>query len=337
MMLRSNYLLTDLSMPMTAESEVHMLKVGLVGVGGISRSHIAGWEAQKDAELVAICDIRPERLALYPGKRHYSSYNEMLEKENLDIVDICVPSYFHADYAEAAMKKGINVLCEKPLSLNIEDVDRLYNTAAQMNVKFMVAHVIRFWPEYEFLKEIYDSKKYGKLLSGYMCRFSGFPGWSWDNWMKDKSRSGFVPFDFHIHDLDFMVYTFGAPEHVHHHRTQHPGQDCISVTYEFPGFFVTAESAFYDAPYPFEANYRFQFEDAVVTYKNGKCIIYQKDRTVIDMSAEKTGDTGAINLPQTNAYAAEIEYFADCVANDRIPEKVKPDEIKTVLTILKSM
>lgn len=314
-----------------------MLKVGLVGVGGISRSHIAAWEAREDAELVALCDVRPERLALYPEKRHYSDYSEMLAQESLDIVDVCVPTYLHADYAVTAMEKGINVLCEKPVSLKKEDVDRLYATADKMKVKFMVAHVIRFWPEYEFLKELYDSKKYGNLLSGYMNRICGFPGWSWDGWMKDRTRSGHVPFDLHIHDLDFCVYAFGAPENYQAHRTQPPGQDAVSITYEYPGFFITAESAWYDAPYPFEAGYRFQFEEAVVTYKGGKCMVYQKDRTVIDLSAEAEGDTGSINLPTTNAYAAEINYFADCVIADRAPEKVKPAELSTALNILNSL
>ena len=105
----------------------------------------------------------------------------------------------------AAHEKGINVICEKPISLKEEDVERVYSTAKKMNVKFMVAQVLRFWPEYELLKELYDSKKYGKLLSGYMCRLGACPKWSWDNWMKDPNRSGLVPYDLHVHDLDFMV------------------------------------------------------------------------------------------------------------------------------------
>ena len=69
-----------------------MLKVGIVGVGGISGAHIPAWEAMKDTELVALCDIRPERLELYPGKRHYTDIDEMLRNERLDILDICLPT-----------------------------------------------------------------------------------------------------------------------------------------------------------------------------------------------------------------------------------------------------
>ena len=57
-----------------------MLKVGLVGVGGISGSHIPAWDAMEDTKLAALCDIRPERMEPYPDKHHYQNFDEMLEK-----------------------------------------------------------------------------------------------------------------------------------------------------------------------------------------------------------------------------------------------------------------
>lgn len=314
-----------------------MLKIALVGVGGISGAHIPAWDAMEDVELVAICDIRPERMEPYPDKRQYTDFDEMLAKEEINILDICLPTYLHADFAVKAMENGINVICEKPISLKEEDVERVYSTAKKMNVKFMVAQVLRFWPEYELLKEICDTKKYGNLLSGYMCRLGACPKWSWDNWMKDPSRSGLVPYDLHVHDLDFMVYAFGKPTDVQSHRSKRPEQDYISATYDFGDFFITAEAAWYAAPLPFSAGFRFQFEDALITYFDGKCKIYQNDDTIIDLSAEATGDTGSINLPKSNAYANEIRYFTNCVIGDTFPEKVKGNELETVISILNNL
>ena len=97
---------------------IHIVMVD--GVGGISGAHIPAWEEIKEVELVALCDIRQERLDQYPKKRHYNDFKEMLEKEDLDILDICLPTYLHADYAIMAMEKGINVICEKPISLKEE-------------------------------------------------------------------------------------------------------------------------------------------------------------------------------------------------------------------------
>ncbi|HJA93665.1 MAG TPA: Gfo/Idh/MocA family oxidoreductase [Candidatus Eisenbergiella merdipullorum] len=314
-----------------------MLKVGLVGVGGISGSHIPAWDAMEDTVLAALCDIRSERLEPYPDKHHYLDFEEMLEKEELDILDICLPTYLHVDFAVKAMKKGIHVICEKPVSLKEEDVDRVYQAAHENHVCFMVAQVLRFWPEYELVKELYESEKYGKLLSGYMGRLNSRPKWSWDNWMLDEKRSGLVPFDLHIHDLDFMIYAFGAPKNIQKHRSRLSGQDYISAVYEFPGFFLTTECSWYAASYPFSASFRFLFEKALVAWEGGKCLIYQNDGSILDLSTAAENDTGDLDLPKTNAYAEEIRYFKDCVKAGRFPDKVKPEELKQVLHILNNL
>ena len=311
-----------------------MLKVGLVGVGGISGAHIPAWKNMEEVDLAALCDVREEQMANYPEQRCYTDFDEMLKKEQLDILDICLPTYLHAEYAIKAMKQGIHVICEKPISLHKEDVEKIYCTARENNVKFMVAQVLRFWPEYQLVKDLYDSGKYGKLLSGSMKRLSSIPKWSWDGWMQDETRSGMVPFDLHIHDSDFMIYTFGKPKNIDVHRTKRPDQDYICAIYEYPNFFITAEASWYASPYPFGAEYRFQFEDAVAAWEKGVCKIYEKAGAIIDLTTQSDGDTGHINLPKSNAYANEIRYFTDCVLKDRQPEKVKAEELETVIDIL---
>lgn len=315
-----------------------MLKVALVGVGGISGAHIPAWEKREDAELVAICDIRPEQMEKYPEKRHYTDFDEMLEKEEIDILDICLPTYLHADFSVKAMEKGINVICEKPVSLKKEDVKRVYECAEKNNVKFMIAQVLRFWPEYEIVKGIYDKGTYGKLLSGSMRRLGLRPKWSWDGWMMDENRSGLVPFDLHIHDSDFIVYAFGKPNKVTDFRAKRPEQDYINAVYEYDDFFLTTEASWYDAPYPFAADFRFQFEKAVVAWEKGEMKIYETDGKIwCPISNASELDTGDIGLPASNAYANEINYFTDCVINNTSPDRVKPEELEIVIDILKSL
>ena len=315
-----------------------MLKVGLIGVGGISGAHIPAWKNMKNAELVALCDVRPERMDKYENINKYTSFDEMLENEDLDILDICLPTYLHAEYSIKAMEKGINVLCEKPISLNIEDVKTVYDTAKKNNVKFMVAQVLRFWSEYLVVKEIFDTKKYGDLLSGSMSRLGTYPAWSWDGWMMDEKRSGFVPFDLHIHDLDYMVYAFGKPKKATSFRAKRPEQDYFNVVYEFDGFFITSEASWYASPYPFAAKFRFQFENAVVAWENGEMKIYENNGKVWNpVSQAGESNTGDIGLPKSDAYANEIAYFLDCVITDKQPDKVKPDELEEVISILKNL
>jgi len=313
-----------------------MLRVAEIGMGGISGAHAPVWQRMDDVELVAICDVRPEQMEKYEGVNKYTDFEEMLANEQIDILDITLPTFLHVEYSLKALERGINVICEKPISLNPDEVQLVYDTAAKNGVKFMIAHVLRFWDEYELLKEIYDTGKYGKLLSGSMERIGQIPKWSWDDWMRDENRSGLVPFDLHIHDLDFMVYAFGKPKNHVSYRSKRPEQDFFCVTYDYGDFFITTQASWYASPYPFSARFRFQFEHAVVANEGG-LKIYEDNGNVLTVSGDAYGDSKVINLPTTDAYANEIRYFTDCVKNNVEPAKVKADELEEVVRILKSI
>lgn len=314
-----------------------MLKVGIVGIGGIcTMHHIPAWENFEDTELVALCDIRPEQMAKFADKHRYTDFDEMLEKEKLDILDICLPTDLHADFAVKALEKGINVVCEKPISLKKSDVGRVYDTAKKHNVAFMVAHVLRFWKEYEYVKELIDSKKYGKLLTGNMQRLSTRPLWSFENWMADEKRSGLVPYDLHVHDLDFLVYALGKPDEVKSFRSKAENQDVIEVIYNFGGAYISAEAAWYAAKTPFFANFRFQFEKAVVILRDGKLNVYTEEGLALS-TEDNNMEASEINVPRTSAYEKELRYFTDCVKSGVFPEKVKREELETVIDILNTL
>ncbi|MBQ8972990.1 MAG: Gfo/Idh/MocA family oxidoreductase [Clostridia bacterium] len=313
-----------------------MLKIGMVGMGGISRSHTAAWAQIPEAQVVCVCDIRPEKAeeaAKVTGGKPYTSFDEMLEKESFDVLDICLPTYLHPEFAIRGLNSGKHVLTEKPISLKREDVARVYAAAEKNGKNFMVAQCVRFWREYVALKDAFDSGKYGRLLSGHMERLGNTPQWSWDNWMRDPERSGLVPFDLHIHDLDYMIYTFGKPQNVVVHRAKEPNQDYFNVIYEYPGFFISAEAAWFEGAYAFHSSFRFQFEKAVMEYRDGKLTIYLQNGEKETLEDEQGNENG-INLPKTNAYFNEIRYFVDCIQAGKPCDKVQPEELETVLEII---
>ena len=316
-----------------------MLKVGMVGLGGISGAHVNGWLNLPQAKIAAVCDIRPGQL-IAPMKKTgavgYTDFDEMMSEQTLDIVDICLPTYLHSEYAVRAMKKGCHVLCEKPAGLQIADIEREYQAARTCGVQFMIAQVLRFWPEYEFLKEAVETQRLGKMLSGHMYRLNNMPGWSWDDWMKDESRSGLVPFDLHIHDLDFIVYAFGKPKNVTHYRARTEKQDFIHAVYEFDGSFITCDSSWYTGGYPFGAGVRFQFEKGVIEYAGGALTVYEEGKEKQrDVSGSR--NENGLGLPQSDGYEREIRYFAEKVESGMPITRVKEDELKTVLTILQNL
>ena len=315
-----------------------MLKVGLIGCGGISGAHVPAWQNMDDAELIALCDIRPEKMERYSVKKQYTDFDKMLDENEFGIIDVCLPTYLHAEYAMRAMNRGINVITEKPIALNEEDVHRLYETAERNHVKYMVAQCLRFWDDYDLIKQIYDTGKYGRLLSAHLWRLGSYPGGGWNQWYYKKELSGLIPFDLHIHDLDFLVYAFGQPKSYHFRRQERPQQDYLSVEYDYGDFFVTSEASWYKAHYPFGMGFRFQFEEAVVALENKELTIYDCfGNRIKPYSEDATENLSDFDLPSGNAYANELRYFADCVKYDRPVEKVDKDSLLAVLKILNEM
>ena len=321
-----------------------MLKVAMVGLGGISTVHLNGWKQAQGAELVAVCDIRREQAEKAAEGTSWAIYDDLdslLAQETFDVLDICTPTFCHTEHALKAMRAGKHVLVEKPISLHKDDVDLLYRTAEECHVKFMVAHVIRFWDEYVTLKQAIDDKRYGRLLGANFHRLSEVPRWSWENWMQNPERSGLTPFDLHIHDLDFIVYTFGKPQDVQSYRGRDGIQDAIHALYDYGDFCISAEAAWYDCPYPFHSGFRVQFEKGVLELSDGVMTFYSQEgeKQVLNgtPAALETSDNGGVTVPTSDAYGVEIQYFADCVNQDKIPDKVKPEELKTVLALLHSL
>src|SRR5699024_371217 len=111
--------------------------------------------------VVALADCRKEFLdkaaGYFPEARTYTYGMDLIAGEQLDIVHICLPSYLHADYAVAAMEKGMNVLVEKPVCLTKEDCEKLLEAEKRTGVKVMVGQVVRSFDEYRYLKDAYDT------------------------------------------------------------------------------------------------------------------------------------------------------------------------------------
>ncbi len=318
-----------------------MLKVGIIGTGGMGSVHVNEWKALGDVEIVAVCDVTKEHADRHVegNIKAYYDYKEMLEKEQFDIIDVCTPTYLHKQPVIDALNKKINVMCEKPLALTADDAKDIYAAAKANGVYFMVAHVIRFWDEYVTLKKIIEEKKYGKLLNMSMWRISAKPKWSWENWMLDEQKSGLIPLDLHIHDLDYMVSVFGTPKSYEMSRgiADKGGAsytDQINMRYDYDGFYISSSASWYDCDYPFVAGFRAHFEKAVVEYSNGVLNAYQADGQTVVLNQQLGGEGVGINLPSTNGYANEIIYFKDCVKNKTAPSVIKEQEIYDVLGIV---
>ena len=145
------------------------LQVGIVGCGGISRSHATAHANLEGIDLVAMCDINRDalnnRADEYRVSKRYTDYEEMFAQEALDLVSVCTHAPLHAPIAIAAAKAGVHVLSEKPLSVDLKTADAMLATCHAAGVHLAVSHQFRFTPLFRHAKVLIDTGKIGELRS----------------------------------------------------------------------------------------------------------------------------------------------------------------------------
>ena len=306
------------------------IRVGLIGIGGMGGCHFYNYEKIPNAELVAVCDIRENVAKEKVGDRDikiYTDYNKMIKNEKLDMIDICTPSFLHADMAVKLLKKGYHVLCEKPMTLNAKDAKRVAMVANESEKNFMVAHVVRFMAPYAYLRNVIETKELGRLIRLEMKRISSIPQWSWEDWMRDEKLSGGVITDLSIHDFDFVQSILGMPDKIDGYRYRMTNNnDCVVSNLVYDGdILVTCEGTWYNATIPFDASFSAVFQNGSVElnkgklYRNGEEIELNKTET-----AAKDVDLG-INVGNDDGYLAEMTYFVNCIEQGKKPSFVTPD------------
>ncbi|MCL2703581.1 MAG: Gfo/Idh/MocA family oxidoreductase [Defluviitaleaceae bacterium] len=314
------------------------MKVAIIGLGGMGSTHYNLIRDMDDAEIVALVDAEESRIlekASQCGARPYTDIHEMLAKEKPDFADICTPSYLHFQHAVAVMEKGVHVLTEKPAALCADDVKAMLKCAGDNNVMFMAAHVLRFWPEYIWLKNAVDGGDYGKLLDLNMWRLGQRPMSSWRNWMMDKEKSGLVPFDLHIHDIDFMVWLLGAPGKSDYYEITGSAGHFVETACHYEGTRVRAKAAWFNNAMPFQMGYEALFERGFADFSRDTLTLYPNGGEPVIPVMTANFEGSEINVANTSGYYNEIRYFMDCIRKNEKPSIISGDELITTLNLLR--
>jgi len=144
------------------------IHVGLIGLGGISLAHEAGFSEMGDMiQITSMCDIHEDevnnRIGMYEGCQGYTHYQDLLDNPEVDLVDITVPHDLHYEISKAAIEKGKHVLVEKPIAINSRQGAELIELAKKYRVKFTVAENTRFVTAYLKAEEILKQGLLGEL------------------------------------------------------------------------------------------------------------------------------------------------------------------------------
>ena len=332
-----------------------MQKVAIIGMGFMGAMHAQCYRQIPNAKLVAFVDIDSDRAQKVCDQIKlklpiYSSLKALFSKEEIDVVDICLPTDLHAQAALEAIAHGKNVFCEKPFALTVADAKKVRDAAKKKKVKMQIGQVLRFWPEYTAFTEFVKSKKAGKLLSLTLQRRAGAPTYSSNQWLLNGKRSGGAALDLHIHDTDFVIALLGKPKSVSARgTTDKRGMTHIFTTYDYgKNLAVQAEGGWnYPDTWGFQMAFQALFEKGTVEMDSNKTpsitfVLEGKPRETLEVKAVQAGASTAKtgNISSLGGYFLELEYFIQCLEKKKTPAIATPDQalesVRVTLAEIKS-
>jgi predicted dehydrogenase len=317
-----------------------MVNVAILGAGFMGSTHARAFARRQDTSITAIyahTDRRAQPLAEELGTVWTADLSRILRDPAIDAVDICLPTPQHRPVTEAAIAAGKHVLLEKPIALTMEDADALVGLAETTDRVFMVAHVLRFWPEYVELQRRVASGEFGRPLSALACRRQPFPAWS-ELFSKSDLTGGAV-IDMMIHDYDVLNWLLGAPWAVDARGVNNPrsgGWDQVQALIDYRGASALVDGGMMmPESYPFSSSLQVLCERGALEYH------FRAGGRSVEMGAgvnelmcyPNDGAPFPIAVPQHDPYEAEIDYLVNCIATGVPATRATPADARLALGV----
>ncbi len=318
-----------------------MVNVAIVGAGFMGQTHLAAYKTMGNARVSAVCDLNEQQgraLAQQAGCSWFSNGAEMLRQAQVDVVDICLPTFLHEEYALLAAAHKKHILCEKPVTLTLEAFDRMAAAARQAGVQFAVGQAVRFWPEYVKARELYQAGEFGAIKYARASRLSVHPQWS--EWYRRPENSGGGLFDLHLHDVDYLCSLFGRVKTVYAvgQKNQLGCWNHVASSLRFENGVCAVAEGIIEMP----SGFPFTMELNIVGEQRGMCYRMQAGRNLEDVSSAVReswlygdGEQGRqLELELYDAYTRELTHFIDHIEAGTPITAITPDEVRHVLQVI---
>jgi predicted dehydrogenase len=196
--------------------------IGMVGAGGIANSHLPSWLSLGADLVVFSLEGAPELVRRHGGGSVVGSLDQLLDA--CDAVDVCTPTYTHAEIVCRAAAAGRQVFCEKPLARTSVDARAAIDACVQAGVQLYPGHVVRYFPEFVAMHDAVRAGAVGEVAVQRFSRTGSAPS---QPWFLDETLSGGLVMDQSIHDLDFARWNAGEVATVFARQTIAPGPDVV--------------------------------------------------------------------------------------------------------------
>ena len=305
-----------------------MPKVGLLGSGFMGSTHARAYARLPDVQVSGVSSrsyAKAAALAQEVGAETYTDTIALVADPRIAAVSVTLPTPLHKEYVMQALDAGKHVLVEKPMGLTVEECDAMIEAAQQNDRLLLVAHVLRFWPEYVALADVVHSGQLGRPLAATASRLSTRP--TWGDWFANPAWTGGAVQDLHIHDLDAFNWLFGRPKSVYSRgrRSATGGWDHVLTVLDYGEVQTFAEgSVLMPEGYPFhmalwvlceQGRVEFSFRAAGTGVETGTA-----SGTSL-MVYESGQDPRRLSIAGGDGYENQVAYFADCIRESHAPEK----------------
>lgn len=317
-----------------------MIKVAMVGAGGMATVHARAYARMPDVQVVAVADASSEaagKLASEVGAQPYAEIDEMLDKAGADVVDVCVPTPWHAQYVcAAAERQPKGIVVEKPMGRTLQDCKNMIEACNRRGILLYPAHVLRFFPEFASARQQVLDGAVGEVAAVRTRRGGPFPR-AWNNWYGKQDLSGGVIMDLVIHDFDWLRWTFGEVERVFAYSfggDAGPGaeltRDYALVTLRFASGVIGHVEGTWADPGGFKVAIEIAGRDGLLEYN-----FNQPTSPAYSKALESQGGGGpGVAIPENptaeDPYYLELEHFIHCLRSGKRPCITAEDGLEAV-------
>jgi UDP-N-acetylglucosamine 3-dehydrogenase len=287
-------------------------RVAVIGTG-FGKEHTRIYTAFPDVEVVGIAGRSPEKTleaAQALGVPACTDPAALIERPDVDAIDVCTPTPAHAEFVIAALQHGKDVFVETPVAYTLQEAEAMARAAQTSGQKLLVALFGRFQPEYRHVRDMISEGRLGAVKAVFASRRTA-PVWgAWDE--------NFV-FNLMLHDIDYVCWLLGRPRAVVSQGLESPGGGWshVSVALDYPGACAAVEgSGILPLSFPFSTGLRVVGESGAVDL-DWRWAGSAPASTV--RFYPQQGQPEDLSIPGYDPYAAECRYFIDCVQGKADP------------------
>lgn len=314
------------------------MNIGVLGSGFMGGTHARAYAKLPGVKVVAVSSRSAEKAAQLAGEvgaRPVTDEMDILNDPTIEAVSITLPSHLHKPFTVAALQAGKHVLVEKPFGLTVADCDAMIAAQQQSGKTLMVAHVLRFWPEYMALVNFIHSGALGKPLSAVATRLTQAPAWS--TWFTNPEQSGGPVIDLMIHDLDVLNWVFGQPISVYArgHESQPGLWSHMLTTVDYgAGQGMIEDSMMLPQDYPFTMSLKVYCQGGVVEFNfRAGGVSVEMGGGIQSLIAYEPGKSYKLDAPGGDAWDAQVAYFVDCLGKGQAPLHGTPQQAKLAVAL----